>query len=266
MRRTVTYIVFGLCTLSLVLAMGGWMLRRSAFSPNRAADAAGDVLADRVIVDTIAVPVARVAATKLPQDASSLRAIIRLVAKHPQGHEYFADIIRDVENRILKRTTDTAHLTGEQLVPILRTQEAYNVPPVVIDVPRSRVLAFIDSILGWTIVVSAIAFPISLILMLLLRPDEGYLRYAALGLGITGLLVFSLAFLVPKLVIPGIGASPWLRVGGVVATNDLWLTLIVSVACLALGAFAFVRSVDNQRRRPRANPNYYRYTEERRWS
>ena len=46
------------------------------------------------------------------------------------------------------------HLTGEELIPILRTQEAYNVPPVVIEVPQSRVLAAVDAVLPWALLAS----------------------------------------------------------------------------------------------------------------
>lgn len=266
MRRTVTYIVVGLCTLSLAVAIGGWMLRRSAFDPSRAAAAAGDVLDDAAIVDSIANPVAKIASTKLPQDVGPLKAMVRLVAHHPDGHGFFEQIIHDADARLLHRRADTAYLTGTQLVPILRTEEAVNVPPVVIDVPRSRMLGMADTLLGWSLLVAVILFPLTLALLVFIRPDEGLLRHAAIGLAATGVLVVVIAYVVPRFVFPALGPSPWLHVPGIVASNDLWLTVLVAVACCALAFTCFARSVNNDRRRPRSSMNYYRYSEDRRWS
>ena len=175
MRRTFTLIVFSLCVLSLSTLTGGWILQRVAFSPAHTASFTPEILSDKAIVDSIADPVSRVATVPLPQDPGTLRAIVRLVARHPDGQQFFESTIRAAHERLLKRRADTVHLTGEELIPILRTQEAYNVPPVVIEVPRSRVLAAVDTALPWALLASLVLFPLTLLLMVFLRPERGLL-------------------------------------------------------------------------------------------
>jgi hypothetical protein len=266
MRRTMTLIIFGLCVVSLSTLTGGWILRRVAFDPGHTASTTGAILADQAIVDAIANPVSRIAAVPLPQDPGTLRAIVRLVARHPDGHQFFESTIRAASERLLKRRLDTVHLTGEELIPILRTQEAYGVPPVVIEVPRSRVLAIVDSVLPWAMLAALVLFPLTLVLMVLIRPERGLLIYAAGGSAICGVLTFVAGWVVPKFAIPAIGTSPWLDMAGAVADSDLWITLLVTVAFLAGGVMLFLRAADQQRRRPSRSSSYYRYSDDRRWS
>jgi hypothetical protein len=202
----------------------------------------------------------------LPQDPGTLQAVVRLVARHPDGHQFFESTIRAANERLLKRRVDTVHLTGEELIPILRTEEAYNVPPVVIEVPRSRVLAVVDAVLPWALLASLVLFPLTLILMVFIRPERGLLIYAAGGSAICAVLTVAAGWAVPKFLIPAIGTSPWLDMAGAVADSDLWITLLVTVAFLAAGVMLFLRAADQQRRRPSRSSSYYRYSEDRRWS
>ena len=266
MRRTITLIIFGLCVLSLSTLTGGWILRHVAFDPSHTAGSTPDILSDKAIVDAIADPVSRIAAVPLPQDPGTLRAIVRLVARHPDGQQFFESTIRAAEERLLKRRADTVHLTGEELIPILRTQEAYNVPPVVIEVPQSRVLAAVDAVLPWALLASLALFPLTLVLMVFMRPERGLLTYAAGGSALCAVLTFTAGWVVPKFVIPAIGTSPWLDMAGAVADSDIWITLLVTAAFIAGGVMLFLRAADQQRRRPSRGSGYYRYSEERRWS
>ncbi|MEI8238625.1 MAG: hypothetical protein WCI22_04330 [Actinomycetota bacterium] len=268
MRRTLAGLLFGLAYLCASVALAGFLLQRSALEPSRSSSSPDVVLQDKAIRSEIVNTIADAAASQLHQDDASLRALVDLVARHPDGWQFFSPLIHDAHAALLGHHSGAVQLTGEQLVPILRMEAAATMAPVTFVVPRLRALDLVHTLLRWLIPIAAIATIVFVALGLTAHPDTGALMHSlALGMVLLAVLVVIVGYLVPRFGIPALSTSPWANISARLANDDV--TLVVAlVAVLLVGAGALLLGTSSmQRRRRWSSPvSTYRYTEERHWS
>jgi len=267
-RRTLAGLLFGLAYLCASLAIAGFLLQRAAFEPTRSASAPDVVLQDAAIRNELVTTIADAAAPQLHEDNATLRALVDTVARHPDGQHFFSPIIHDAHAALLGDHAGAVQLTGEQLVPILRTEAAVAMAPVTFVVPRVAALDLAHTVLRWLIPVAAIATIVFAALGLTAHPDgSALMRSLALGMVLLATLVVIIGYLVPKFAVPALSDSPWANISATMADDSATLTIAL-VVVLLVGAVALILSTSSmQRRRRWSTPvSTYRYTEERQWS
>lgn len=272
MRRTLAGLLFGLAYTCASLAVAGFLLQRTAFDPNRSADAAGAVLGDsgikRQLVDVIVEATAPQLTDGSQASIDALRATVTTVANHPDGHRLLARIIHDAHARLIGEQTSPVQITGAQLVPIVRTEAAAALPPVTLPVPKITALDIARHALDWLVPIAGVATLLLIGLGFFAHPDRGaLLRSLALGVLLLAVLAALLGYVVPRLVIPLLSDSPWADVPARLADDSLPLLIGLELVLVGAAAALFVGSgVARQRRRWSTPVNTYRYSEERRWN
>jgi hypothetical protein len=101
-RRTLAGLLFGLAYACASLAISGFLLQRTAFNPDNSSGNAGLVLNDTairaqlvsLIINNASTPVIPDDVANRPLEIERLRRLITKVAKHPEGEQYFAQIMR----------------------------------------------------------------------------------------------------------------------------------------------------------------------------
>jgi hypothetical protein len=267
-RRTLAGLLFGLAYLCAGLTAASFLLQRASFDPGRAGESTDVVLGDEEIMKVIDSTIVDAAAPALKQDPATMRATVELVAHHPDGHQFFAPLVHDANASLIGDLEGAVQLTGAQLVPILRTEAAATLSPVVFDVPRQGSLALAHTVLRWLIPIGALATLVFAVLGLTTHPDlAALMRSLALGLLLMAALIVLIGYLVPRFLVPALSDSPWVNISSAMADDSA--TLVVgTVAVLLLGAGALlVGTGAMQRRRRWSTPvSTYRYSEERHWS
>lgn len=268
MRRTLAGLLFGLAYACASLTVAGFLLQHTAFDPDRSADAADVVLGDGAIRDELITVIASATADQLGQDEESVRVMVASVATHPEGEAILAEVVHDAHAHLIGVQDEPVQITGAQLVPIVRTEAAAELPAVTLPVPKVTALDITRQVLGWMVPVAAIATLVLVGMGAFAHPERSaLLRSLALGLLLLALLVALLGYLVPVVVIPLLSDSPWAHVPARLANDAVALLLALELLLIG-GALALFASSGMARRRRRwSTPvSTYRYSEERRWS
>lgn len=276
MRRTLAGLLFGLAFACASLAVSGLLLQRAAFEPDDSAGAAAVVLGDsalrtqlvNTILDNSATPVVPDDVTNRPLEIERLRRLMQKVALHPDGQQYFATIIHDAHARLIGDRADPVEITGEQLVPIARTQRAAAVVTFTLAVPEVTTLAVTNHVLDWLVPILALATLVFALAALSTRPEkEAMLKSVALGLVVMALTAVIVGYLVPRFAFPALDKSVWAHIPARLASDQLGLIIGLALVLVAGALVALAGSGMMRRRRRWSQPiSTYRYSEERRWS
>lgn len=269
-RSTLAGLLFGLAYAFASLSISGFLLQRAAFDPDNSAGTVGVVLEDGAlkkelvdfIVDNTAGPL-----TDTPKQIEELRATVTMVAEHPDGEKLLAGIVHDAHAHLIGDQDGPVTITGADLVPIVRSEKAGDIPPIVLPVPRVAPLAIANRILDWLVPVGAALTVVLFLLGITAHPDrDTALRWLAYGLILVGLVVAIVGYVVPKFVVGLASKSVWANIPAHLA--DAALPLLIGLELLliggALGIFAASGMV-KRRRRWNAPINTYRYTQDRGW-
>ncbi|MFN6122330.1 MAG: hypothetical protein ACK5CE_22185 [Actinomycetes bacterium] len=272
MRRSLAGLLFGIAFAFACLTVSGYLLQRSAFTPDRAADAAATVLQDEEVQRLAISVVADATADQMypgdPTGSAIIRQNITLVASLPLGAEVYAPVLADVHSVLIGERDGPVVVEPEQLVLITRDERAATLPPLSIEVPRLGVLAAVDGVLGWLVPISAIVALVFVVLTFLARPERAPLL-RTLGIGLVALAALAIVFsyVIPKFLPPVLDESPWARVPARMADDSLGLTLFASFVLAAAGLVLFLASTRMGRTKRWSTPvSTYRYREERSWS
>lgn len=272
MRRTLAGLLFGLAYTCASLTIAGFLLQRTAFDPDRSADAADVILGDNEVKQAMIDVIIDAAGTQLtdgsPEALAALRSTVELVADHPEGQQLFAEIIHDAHAHLIGEQDGPVQITGEQLVPLVRNEAAAALPPVTLPVPHLTALDIARNVVRWMVPIAGIATLVLVVLGFFAHPERSALfRSLAFGLLLLAVLAALLGYVVPRLVIPLLDDSPWARVPARLADDTLPLLIGLELLLIggALGMFA-VSGMSNRRSRWSAPVSTYRYNEERRWS
>jgi len=267
-RRSFAGLFFGLAFACACLTISGFLLQRTAFSPDASADAADVVLQDDALRAELVDVVVEATASQLQLTQPEVRTTVEYVAQHPAGAELLAGVLRDAHAKLIGESEAPVQITGPELVAIVRSQAVADLPPVELDVPRVGALAVVDDVLAWLVPIMAIAAVAFLALCFLAHPERAALvRTLGLGLLVLASLVLLFGYVIPKLVPPLLTDSVWARMPPRLADRSLPL-VVGAVLVLAGGGLAmFVASSRIRRSRRWSTPvSTYRYREERSWS
>ena len=272
MRRSLAGLLFGIAFACASLAISGFLLQRTAFSPGNTADAAETVLDDGPIRDGLVHVVATATASQMypddPVAQANVGAVVAQVANTSPGAELMADILRNAHAHLIGETDETVQISPQQLVDITRDQRASVLPAVILPVPRVGALAVADTVLGWLVPVSGIAAVVFFVLCFLANPEKAVLiRTLGIGLVVLAALTLVFAWVIPRFVPPLLSDSVWARIPSRMADGALPLTLAASLVLTGAGLAMFIGSARMGRSRRWSQPvSTYRYREERRWS
>jgi hypothetical protein len=270
MRRGLVGLLFFIAAACLALAAGGWWLQRVAFDTSTSAELADVVLHDDAIRAQIGTIVASIAADHLGVPESELRALVDqyVQAGDPAVDDVLGQVVADSHARLIGERDEPVQITGAQLVPIVRNENAADLPNITLPVESVTALNLIRISLGWFIPVMTAAGVIALLLGLVAHPRKS----DALS-GIGRFLVFCafavvlLGWLVPVHVLPEVSDSTWIAVIPAVADYNLPYVIVAAVVLFALGLAVMIGALTLGRRRNWRTPvNMSRYNEQRRWS
>ena len=274
-RRSFAGLFFGVAFLCACLSISGFLLQRTAFSPDNTRDAAGVVLGDtavkreviRIVVDATTEALAD-PATGSPLTRAQVNDIVIQVVEHPEGAALLGDLLGDAHARLIGASDEPVQITGPQLVQIVRDERAAVLPPVTIDVPELGVLATARTVTDWVVPIAAIAAVVFLLLCFLAHPERSaMLRTLGLGLVVLAALVLVFGYVLPKVVPPLLTDSRWAGVAPPLADDALGFLIGLAVVLVAAGLALFAGSARMGRNRRWSTPvSTYRYREERSWS
>jgi len=270
MRRGFAGLLFLIAAVCLALAAGGWWLQRVAFDTATSAEVADVVIRDPGIRNQVATVIASSAADQLGVPAAELHALVDqyVQANDPALDTVLRQIVADSHARLIGERDEPVQITGAQLVPVVRNEQALAVPPITLPVQEVTALKVIRLALYWFIPVAAISGVLALLLGLIAHPRRAD---AVSGIGL--FLVFSavavvvLGWLVPVYALPEASNSTWIAVIPVVADHYLPFVVASSVALAVAGLALMIGTAAVGRRRTWRTPvNMSRYSEQRRWS
>lgn len=272
MRRSIAGLLFGIAFACASLAISGFMLQRTAFSPDATANAAEVVLGDSVIQREFVRLISDASAAQMypgdPAAAAIVRQNVAVVADTKPGAMLLATVMQDAHERLIGRNDDPVQITPAQLVEVVRDERAAALPAVTLPVPRIGVLAIIDDVLRWLVPISAIAAIVLFALCFLAHPEKAALfRTLGIGLGVLAAMLVIFAYLVPRFVPPLLDDSAWARIPPRLADDAFPLILGAALVLAGAGLALFVGSTRMGRTRRWSTPvSTYRYREERSWS
>lgn len=274
-RRSFAGLFFGVAFTCACIAISGFLLQRTAFSPANTRSSAAVILQDkavrdelgRLVVDATA-PTLGDPATGTPLSQAQVNDVVSLVLASNAGAELVGDVLYDVHATLIGDSDEPVQITGPQLVTIVRDERVALLPPVGIDVPHLSVLDTAKSTVGWLVPITAIAAVVFLLLCFLAHPERSaLLRTLGLGLIVLAALVLVFGYVLPKVVPPLLTDSPWAQVPPRLADDALPFLLGLAVVLVGAGLALFVGSARMGRNRRWSTPvSTYRYREERSWS
>lgn len=272
MRRSLAGLLFGVAFSFACLAISGYLLQRTAFSPGRTPGQAESILKDQLVQQEAIKVVADATADQMypgdPTGAAIIRQNVAIVASLPAGAELFGPMLHDVHAVLIGDQVGPVVVPPEQLVLITRDERAAALPALSIDVPKVTVLDLASGVLGWLVPLSAIVAVVFFVLTYLARPERGAL-FRTLGIGLVALAALTIvfAYVVPKYLPPVLDSSPWARTPALMADASLGLTLFAAFVFALVGLGLFLVSSRMGRSRRWSTPvSTYRYREERSWS
>ncbi len=271
-RRSFAGLLFGVAFAFACLAISGFLLHRTAFSPDRVADQAESIMQDeevqREVIEALSDGTADAMYPGDPTGAARVRDNIAVVADTPAGAPLFGSLLTGVQAVLIGHAAGPVVVSPEQLIQITRDERAGALQPLEVVVPTLGTLDVIDGILGWLVPVSGIAAIIFFVLCFLARPERAAL-FRTLGIGLIALAALAIVFsyVLPKFIPPLLDESAWARTPALMADAGLGLTLFAAFVLAGAGAALFAASTRMGRSRRWSTPvSTYRYREERSWS
>lgn len=274
-RRSFAGLFFGVAFTCACLAISGFLLQRTAFSPETTRSSAAVILEDdavqaevvRIFVDATADTLAD-PALGTPMTRAQVNDIVTQVASTSAGAELLGDLLHDAHAYMIGDTDEPLQITGPQMVTIVRDERAAVLPPVTIDVPHLGVLETAKGITSWVVPTTAILAVVFLLLCFLAHPERtALLRTLGLGLIVLAALVMVFGYVLPTVIPPLLTDSPWGGVPPRLADEALPYLIGFSLILIGVGLALFVGSARMGRSRRWSTPvSTYRYREERSWS
>ncbi len=272
MRRSLAGLLFGVAFACACVAISGFLLERTAFSPSNTYRSADVVLADDEIRNELVTVITDATVSQMAAgdagQAAVISANIELVADTRAGSEILAQVLRDAHEHLIGQSDAPVVVSPQQLVEITRDERAAVLPAITLPVPRVGSLALVDEVLDWVVPISGIAAIVLFLLCLLAHPEKAALvRTLGIGLLVLSVLTIVFGWALPAFVPPVLSDSPWANIPSSLANGALALTLGASLLLAGAGLALFAAAARMGRSRRWSTPvSNYRYREERRWS
>lgn len=267
-RRSLASLLFGFAAIAGSLALSGFWLQYTAFSPGHTRSTAAAVLEDTDIKNELAKAIATATIAQIPQfTAVDIQSIVVQTANTGQGADLLAGIIADAHARLIGASKKPVEITSDQLVSILRDERVAVVPTIELPIPEIGALSAMRQILKWLVPITAGLTLLLIVLGIAAHPEKPeLLRSLAFGFFGLALLLVIIGYVVPAFVVPLFTSNVWVNALPRLARDSLpllfGLTLLLcgaGLGCLAGGAAS--------KRRDRWSQPIRRtsYREERRW-
>jgi hypothetical protein len=268
-QRSLAGLLFGLASIVGSLAVSGFWLKFTAFSPDHTRTAAAAVLQDKDIKNEFANVITTATSAQLPEIAPvDLQNRILQVAGTNAGAELLAGIIADAHAHLIGSSDKPVQITSEELVEVVRDQRAFLAPAVKLSVPRVAALSAMRQILNWLVPIAGGFALLLIILGFAAHPEKSELfRSMSLLLFGMALLLVVIGYVVPAFIVPAITRSVWAGILPRLARDSLAVLLGI-VLLLSAGGLACLAGASASKRRDRWSQPIRRtsYREERRWS
>jgi hypothetical protein len=278
-RRSFAGLFFGIAFTCACLAICGFVLQRTAFSPSNTERSADVILDDSELEQELVALIAEAAAPAIPAgtfpgtaEAPTPAQVAQYVSDNvlntDAGAELVAGFLRDAHAKLIGDTDEDPTITSAQIVQIVRNEAAAGLNPITIPVPRVAALAIAKDITSWLVPILALAALAFLVLCFLAHPERAALiRTLGLGLLVLAALILLFAYVIPKLVPTLLTDSVYARIPPRLADQALPLTIGAVLVLTGGGLALFVASSRMGRSRRWSTPvSTYRYREERNWS
>jgi hypothetical protein len=267
-RRSLASLLFGLAAIAGSLALSGFWLQYTAFSPGHTRSAAAAVLEDNDIKNEVAKAIADATVTQIPQfTAVDIRSIVLQTANTRQGAALLADIVADAHAHLIGASDAPVQITSEQLVEILRDQRVAVVPAIDLAIPRVGALSVMRQILKWMVPITAGLTVLLIVLGFAAHPEKPeFLRSMAMLFFGFALLLVIIGYVVPAFVVTLFTANVWVNALPRLASDSLPLLLGLTVVLCGAGLGCVAGGAASKRRDRWSQPiRRSSYREERRW-
>ena len=143
MRRGLAGLLFFIAALCLALAGGGWWLQRIAFDTSSSGELADVVMRDEAIRTEVSTIIAEAAAPSLGVPSGELRPLVEqyVQSSDPEIRAALGDIVSQSHARVIGEREEPVQITGAQIVPIVRNQQAASLAPITLPVEEVGVLS-----------------------------------------------------------------------------------------------------------------------------
>lgn len=242
--------------VALSIAVGSWWMQRIAFTPDATPAVSAAILGDpdirldiNSLVSAATSPVVGRSVTEISTEVET-----QILRTRP-GAIMMAPIMEALHERVIGLRDDPVEITGQQMVEIIRDQQAAGAPTVTMPVSRIGVLSNTRSALGWMMLIGAGLAALALVLGTVLRPER---RDVLRGLAETAFAVavamLLFGYLVPVHVMAAIDSQTWTAVVPRLALRTLPFVLGTTAVLAVLGGLLLLASRSTGKRRQWSTP------------
>jgi hypothetical protein len=267
-RRTPGGLLLLVSALLVALAISLFWLQRVAFTPSTDADLATAVMADDGVRSEVATLIASADAPVLNRSSARMREFIVQILQVDAGGALTAPFVEDAHARIIGERDEPVQIAAGQQVAIVRDERVALEPPITLPVQEIGIVAALDTITWWMMVVAAGLGLLALLVGIVLRPEKGEATLALAG-GFAALaLLFPLfGWLVPVALLPAISDDTWMAIFPALAAQARFVTFAVAIVSLVLAVLVVVTTSSARQRRQFSTPlGVGRYREQQRWN
>lgn len=274
-RRGLAGLLFFIAAILLAIAAGGWWLQRVAFDPATSRGVADVILEDEDLRAEVATRVATAASERVavPVDQLSVQiaAWLPLMADDQAAGPVVDEIITQAQQRLIGERDEPVTITGQQMVQLVRNENAFDLPAVELPVQQISWLSMVRQVLTWLVPIAAVAGLLAVVLGILAHPNRAD---AVFGLGVfcvvAAVLAFLFGYVVPAYAITPLTDEPWAALIPAVAQSKVELVAGLSVALAIIGSILVFATVGVGRRKTKGWSAPVRRTsyqsEQRQWS
>ena len=143
-RRGLAGLLFFVAAILLAIAAGGWWLQRVAFDPATSRGVADVILDDEELRREVATLVAHAATERVAVPADQLAVQIAewlpLMADDAAAGPVVDEIITQAQQRLIGERGEPVTITGQQMVQLVRNENAFDLPAVELPVQERNEL------------------------------------------------------------------------------------------------------------------------------
>jgi hypothetical protein len=252
----------------MAVSISTWWFQHVAFSPSADASVAYAILGDAEIRSDVATLIASADAAPLNVSTTQLKEFVEQISRLNDGAALMGGFVSDAHARLIGDNDSPVIITPVEQYMIVRDERAALSPDLILPVPTVGSLSFINAATHWTMIVSAAGALLLFIAGLLTRPERGELTFAlAVGLGVAGVGVILLGYLVPVGPLTGLSESTWIGVFPRLANKSRSTTLLFGLISIGIGVAIMLGTTSLRQRRQRSTPlSVGRYREQHAWS
>jgi hypothetical protein len=267
-RRSLAGLLFGLASIVASLAVSGFWLNYTAFSPGHTRSTAHAVLQDKAIKTQIATLIANSTATQLGQNPADVKQLVLSNINRAAGAELLAGVVSDAQAKLIGASDKPVQITPAQMVPLVGNEVAMTAPTVTLPIKTVPALSAMRKTLKWLVPIAAILAAILLVLGFAAHPEKAeLLRSLGILLIAIAALLIVLGFIVPSYILPLLTKNPWIGVAPRLAADSLPLLLALALVAAGIGLGCLAAAAASKRRDRWSQPiRRTSYREERRWS